>query len=522
MCRLVPLLLVLAACAAQTPRQPPALSPPSPANGPVLEELKAPSALEPSFAALITQRLPELRQCVAVTFVEGARWAPITSSSKLDDRVEVSLRVNTTRAGSPSQKLQVKASAQLSDTACVEHWVSAWPFSDEQLDALAAEGGERSAGLTFRYRFRPTAQMREAKITANQKALMELCSVFEGAKPDQSLEPAYNAGRDRIRFDLQAILDPLMSTASAFSPKEFGQLTAATFRMLGEQLAVTKPCRAFRGWLAYSDAELMDAAPLPDSSSCALRVEQMKKLGATFSPAPAGLRAALESPRARKLTEPGLLIDATSAEAEAPLVPSKQLVDRLARAQAEEQKRPRPIAYVRVGPSEPARKLLEGVLAWSARFDVRLLLIHTGPTELIHAADAWPPAVALLQEQLSELRPQERPRALMRSFADAGLYCAGAPKVIGAISTLDEDQQLAALAAGLAEAIDHCGCPNAWSEAAWARLALLADAWDAGAGWLPLPVTKKASAPALELAGDATVEALLAVLPETPFRVVWK
>lgn len=520
------LLLVLSACATG-PKAPLEAAPSKPAEPvPSLVAVSAAVGIsEEPLRAVIQSRLLELSQCVAITELVEGRLTPIQGGEGGDDRVEVKLYVSARKAPQPQEspwRVEAQVQGALSQPSCVAHLVSSWPFEEVSLQAMAKVRRWTAPGMSFVYRYRPSQAARTQRVKANGRAFAEFCSVFSEAKRGQPLLPLYRQGRQKVRGDLQLVMEPVLEMEGAISGNDFAAMVAAAARDLGASLGVKLECRAFRGWLPITDAELMESETLPVDESCVDRVEQMRQLGQEILPSNEGYESALSSPRARPVAEPGLLVDARQPRAELPLLASAKKVRSLAIAESKLQGRSRPLVYLKVDPALRAKELVEAAKRWGVDFEVRLLATRSGLAPLEHAKEAWPEAVMLYQEQLSNVRSADRATRLIDAFSQAGPHCAPVPELIAQLYSLAPVDRLPTLATGLARALEECGCPHAWSEVAWARLALIADEWDGGVGWVPLSVATKEPAPAVELPSAATVEQLVEVLGDAPLRVKWR
>jgi hypothetical protein len=146
---------------------------------------------------------------------------------------------------------------------------------------------------------------------------------------------------------------------------------------------------------------------------------------------------------------------------------------------------------------------------------------RSGPGPVGRAANAWKDALVSVAGPRLAIDTGEM-RSTIAAFAQQGELCPGLPHAVEKVGAKDV-QELAPLLTAVAGALERCKCPRIYSEIAWARLSVIADAWDGRAGWVPLPVTDDRFAPAVTLPRKADATQLVRAVANVPapVRVVW-
>jgi hypothetical protein len=209
-----------------------------------------------------------------------------------------------------------------------------------------------------------------------------------------------------------------------------------------------------------------------------------------------------------------------------PLAPSGLLLPQtkiaaLAAEQQKLQKRPVPIVYLRLKAETPARAVAEAGRRWRQGFEVRVLGQRLGPGNFGKSSNAWKDALVSVAGPRLAIDYGEM-RSTIGAFTTQADFCPGLPEAVAKVGSRDVED-LAPLATAVADALEKCKCPRIYSEIAWARLSVIADAWDGRAGWVPLPVTDDRFAPAVTLQRKADATALVRAVAEltSPARVIW-
>lgn len=479
--------------------------------------VEAVTSAVPEVEALVRQRLPELARCLA--FVQWDQKVPADFEQR-DDLVQLDFDARSTvEPGEPARPRpwalsftnQKSAASQRLTPDCVKGAVERW-LTDAQLAALAAVEPAHRPALSLRAHFRPTAAQRAAIAAANTRDYAKLCEAFAGLHPDGDLKAAWLPAREHVEPGLREEVDFTFALLSRLKPVDQRTIGARGLAEIAEAHGVARPCHALRGWSPATDAEVLDSDTPPPTTACAARVRQLEAIAAKPPPGYSPPDVYLPSTRGRPLLEAGLVVELASGRRSGSELAAAKL------EQVRAQGRPRPLVYFQARAEDQARELVRSAQAWGRDFEVRLLVSAAPPFSHRLAKSAWPEAVSVLERGVANgdvgrvLGPLEAP----------GSPCAPLREALLAADAAPPSERLARQAAALSRSLKACGCPHPWSEVAFARFTVAADAWTQAVGWVPLSVVEDPVAKELVLDPKSTVGALLAALGEKPVRVTWR
>lgn len=480
---------------------------------------------EQAVREVINKNLGKLTECIGFADYRND-LAPLKNLERLDDRVEVALDVRRGTYAEPLGPLRFSARVEslLSDPQCVQGAVAEWAATQEVLESIHSSMGETPIVFTYRFRPAPTARIAAQKI--NTAGMEALCRAFTGAS-EADLASRWAGVKDQLPVRVRNALAPTIESLKLARPADVKTIFATAVRETAQMLGAPKPCRALRGWTYPNLFELLAAeeGDLPAGTSCKSRVSQLRAL-ASSPPLPVPIRAGEVRVENTRPFEAGGLVVEDDVYKFDPLAPSGLLlpqvkISALAAEQQKLQKRPVPIVYLRLKAETPAVAVAEAGRRWRQGFEVRVLGQRLGLGNFGKSSNAWKDALVSVAGPRMAIDYGEV-RSAIGALSQQGELCPALPEAVAKVGSRDVED-LAPLATAVADALEKCKCPRIFSEIAWARLTVIADAWDGRAGWVPLPVTDDRFAPAVTLQRKADATALVRAVAElpAPARIVW-
>jgi hypothetical protein len=496
------------------------------AEEPRLLELKVRVGIsEHQVREVVTRNLPKLAECIGFADYRND-LAPLKNLDRLDDRVEVQLDVRRGTYADPLGPLHFDARVEgiLTDPQCVQDMVATWTAPAALTETIHSSTGD--APIVFIYRYRPADRARTASQQSNAAGMDMLCKAFSGATGTDILS-RWDAVKEKLPQRVTRGLERTAAALKTAAPSDMKVLWATAVRETGAMLGAAKPCRAFKGWTYPNLTELLAAEPgdLPADTTCASRVKQMRALAAN-PPLPVPIRAGeVRIEGAHPFAEGGLVVEDDVYKFD-PLAPGGLLLPQakiasLAVEQAKAQNRKVPIVYLRLKAETPAVAVAEAGRRWRQGFEVRVLGQRQGPGNVGLQANAWKDAVVSVAGPRQAIDYGEV-RSTIAGFNAHTDLCAAVPPAVAKVGGPNTDD-IGPLITAVADALEKCKCPRIYSEIAWARVSVVADAWDGRAGWVPLPVTDDRFAPAVTLPRKADAGALVRAVAAltSPARIVW-
>jgi len=483
------LLAALVGACATAPAAPQISDPPKPAEAAlVLKRVEARVGLpEPEVIALVNQNLRSLEDCTAFTEEDDlGQLHRLESLAALDDRVKVTLEVE--RYGQPEDatRLRVKTESVLSNSECVSQMIGEWPWPPELLEAMRKLRGSEPA-VSLEYSFRPSEAKRTAQLQANEQGVRLVCEAFTGFRESESLneriQPLIPQLSKRLQLHVGSMLQGLRHTSERDRPAIFSR---AVLR-IADSLAVHIACNPLR-LVRATVADLVALDEAPTEPSCSARVAQMKSMKA---PAATGLMAFLPDLTA-KTGQP--IVD------DAFWVPSDRYssvfaeafdVARLAKSEAKRQGRAKPIVYLAFSSVHSVGDLVNAAKQWGVAFETRLLVSPAPGPEGELSKSAWAEALTLLRASAGSSLGASTASLLAEQFASEAQLCSDIPVAYNSLAHVAPADKPVLLSKFVAEALEACGCPQTYSQVAWARLALIFDALAAQPKFLPLKLSSK-------------------------------
>jgi hypothetical protein len=359
----------------------------------------------------------------------------------------------------------------------------------------------REVSIMFAYRHRPAAAVREAQREQNRAGFEKLCAAY-GNKPDRD-DPygPYQRVRESLPRRLRELLDPVTAMVPSVEPDPRRQAWALAVRVAAPTLGVTTRCRGMRSWTALDGADVL-ATPEEDlpPGDCDARVAQLKALARRpHVPAPIEPKLGIPVRAINAIDVVGPVFDA----ADAPPADASRI--------AKEQRRARPLVYLKVRARMPVGELVDALKQWSATFEVRLLATRAGTGPLALSSHAWTDALGTFN-----------PLPITRAFALDDDVCPGASDAARVAEEQPVELQFSALANGIAKALKHCGCPRVYSELAFTKVVAVADAWEAD-GWIAPQLTENPRAQTLRLSRADEAWKLVEALSgrAAPLHIEW-